>query len=500
MTVQSNYNVVVPLKEVDGVQYHALFNTLAGSLEVIDQTVANQLDSYDKGNTIEIFDDQNGTGPLCHENETYLSRRGYLFETKWQEMEQSRLIYNAMLNFHRKDVRLPVVVIPSYNCDLKCPYCWQRLHHMDSPIISEERVNHLMEAIPKLVDINASNPVDLIVFGGEPLQNIPELRSRVIQLLDMGSELGFSTKIISNGVGLKYAVPMLKGKADVIQVTIDGPERLHLRRRPLPHKGDSWTPMVEGVTAALEAGIHINVRVNTDKENLPLLPELAEFMASQGWLDSGRFTPHIAPVKNHNPNKTTNPESELLNSVLDLVGSDERMACYNLDGFSGLKYFQGFKESGMLSLHRFFNCESQIGFWAFDLHGDIFACWDAAGIKEMAVGTYYPELKIDQDKLAPWRERTSLDIESCQGCKSQPHCGGGCQFLAYEHEGKFLASNCDSMMEGYVQAIKKNADWLLQRADAGDHAVGLVTEGGVRHMVTCQFGLEDAPVDVVNCG
>jgi hypothetical protein len=44
-------------------------------------------------------------------------------------------------------------------------------------------------------------------------------------------------------------------------------------------------------------------------------------------------------------------------------------------------------------------------------------------------------------------------------------------------------------MEGYTMSIQRHAEWLLERAHKGDHAVGLVTAEGVVTPVTRQFGL-----------
>jgi uncharacterized protein len=360
---------------------------------------------------------------------------------------------------------------------------------MDSPIMSEEMATHLFQVLPSLVEVETPDRVDLTIFGGEPLQDVPALRERVLQLLALASNSGYSTKIISNGVGLEPNVPYIKGKVDLIQVTIDGPPDVHRKRRPLPNHGDSFTPMARGITAALEAGIRINVRVNTDETNLPLLPDLVDYAEQAGWLGNKLLRFHLAPVKNHNPRKEGNSENELLMKVLDLVHQDSRMGIFDLTGFPGLKYFEGFKASGLFSFHRFFNCEAQINFYALDLEGDIYACWDAAGLKHLSVGRYLPELTIYSTKLNQWRGRTSLDIGGCQGCESSPHCGGGCQFLALEHKDTFMASSCDSMLEGYLQSITANADWLIERALAGDHAVGLVTAQGIQTVIDKPFGI-----------
>jgi uncharacterized protein len=496
MAVQSSYNVMVPLATSSashGAQYYALFNTLAGVIDVVDETVHDALDAQNVAPSCSRVIDF--SIPTVRELELpqpvreYLSQRGYLFDSVADEKRRSRIIYEEMLTFHRKVVRQPIVVIPSYNCDLKCPYCWQRLYHMDSPIMSAEMADHLATTLPVFIDVDSPDRVDFTIFGGEPLQDVPLLRERVLQLLDLGRSAGYSTKIISNGVGLGPNVPYLAGKVDVIQITIDGPADVHRKRRPLPGTRDSFTPMVAGVDLALKAGIRINVRVNTDPTNLTRLPELADFAVSRGWLDTGLIRFHLAPVKNHNPRKETNPESDLLRQVVALVKADPRMRIYDLSGFPGLKYFDGFKNSGMFSLHRFFNCEAQINLYVFDLHGDVYSCWDAAGLKHLAVGRYHPGPQIKTIELDKWRKRTSLDIEGCGGCTSSPHCGGGCQFLALEHNKTFQASSCDSMMEGYLQGIADNEAWLLDHAMAGTHAVGLVTARGVETPVNGVFGV-----------
>ena len=492
MQVQSAYNVLVPLETSNTAGLYALFNTFAGSIDLIDQSIVDGLKSLQRSGSrliqLRTAASYEGRCSLSAPVLDYLDARGYLFGSLDEERIHARFVYEEMLQLHRQIAGQPLAIVPTYNCDLKCPYCWQRLYGMDSPIISEEMVDSAFAAIAQLVEPQPHQPVDLAIFGGEPLQDIPELRDRVLQICDRSKSAGYSVMAMSNGVGLAKAAPYLAGKIDQIQVTIDGPAEIHRRRRPLP-KGDSFTAMVEGVDKALELGIQIKVRVNVDLANLPRLPEIIDLAREHGWLDTGKIDFFAAPVKNHNPNKTINPESELLEEVLKQVDRDERMSVFDLTGFSGIKYFQGFKDSGMFSLHRFFNCEAQINFWLFDVHGDIYACWEAAGTPDLAVGRFHPEVEVHDSKLQVWRARTTLDIASCGGCTSQPHCGGGCQFHALEHGGSVLSSSCDSLMEGYTLSIQRHADWLMERALKGDHAVGLVTADGVRTPVTRQWGL-----------
>lgn len=516
MAVASLSNFIVPLSSEKSGQnagqetgYFALFNALSGSIEVVDRDIAARLDELagrGANDLVPIGGRRNlggGDRAFSDEISNYLSQRGYLFASREEERQQSRMLYEAMLDFHRRSADQPILIIPTYNCNLRCPYCWQRLYHMDSPLISEEMVEHFFKVLPDIADTSRPEKVNLTVFGGEPLQEVPEQQKRVVQILDRGVEAGYVNSIVTNGVGLEAAVPLIAGKCDVIQMTLDGPPDLHRKRRPMPRRGDSFTPGARGISAAVEAGILVRVRVNTDPTNLPRLPELADVAREMGWLDTKLVRFHLAPVKNHNPRKESNSESQLLLDILELAERDERMKIFDLSGFSGIKYFRAFKTSGLFSLHRFFSCEAQINFWAFDLHGNVYPCWDACGLEEMAVGRFHPKVEIDEAKLLRWRRRSALDIDECQDCHASAHCGGGCQFLAYEHEKRFDAPACDALMEGYYQAIQADSAWLLEHAWAGDHAVGFVTREGVRHSVDRPFGLIDASDDFDNpigCG
>jgi uncharacterized protein len=497
MPVQSVYNVIVPLdgRESDDRPYFALFNTLAGSIDILDQDVARELGEIEGAPRADFVPRSALTSRrrpkssrLAPGTLEYLARRGYLWDTRQEEAAQARMLYQAMLRFHRRNVRQPIIVVPTYNCNLKCPYCWQRLYHLDSPVMSEEMIDHLFEVLPSVVEAPKPDYVALTVFGGEPLQDDPLLRSRVVRILDRGLEAGYTNGIITNGVGLGAALPEIKGKVKVIQLTFDGPARIHRKRRPLPG-GDSFTPLAEAVSEALAAGIRIRARVNVDETNLEHLPELADYARERGWLDDPHMYFHLAPVKNHNPRHPGKPERELFAKILELVERDPRMAAFDLTGFAGLKYFKGFQESGLFSLHRFFNCEAQINCWVLDLRGDVYACWDSAGLQHLAVGRFDPAWDIDPARLARWRDRNALEIEACQSCASAPHCGGGCQFLAYEHAARHDAPACDALEDSYVYAIRKSSEWLCDHARAGDHAVGLVTREGVLTAVDRPFGL-----------
>ncbi len=425
---------------------------------------------------------------LAYEVIQYLDRRGYLFENETEEMEHFDLLYKTFLTFHRQNYPQSIVVIPTYHCNLQCKYCWQRLHNMDSGIITADSINELFSSLPSIIENIGQKKIELVVFGGEPLMNYQDLTERVTSILKKSKEYGFATKIITNGTGLADFIEDNHQLIDLIQVTVDGPPEIHNRRRPLPG-ADSFELISNGIDRALQYGKLINLRVNVDFENLSSLPVLAEILREHGWLDNGLLNAHLAPTKNHKETEIHENQENILQKVLDLKNENELMRIYNLDGFSGYKYIEGFKETGLLPLHRFFHCEAQTNFWAFDLRGDIYACWDAAGIPELSVGKFSPRVAIDKDKLSMWRNHSSLNSEKCKKCKIAPNCGGGCLFMAIEKDNDFSSNYCDPLLLNYRQAINANLDWFIRHAELGDHAVGLVVSDRVITEINLEYGL-----------
>lgn len=491
MPVISRYNIFFNLRNPEYKGWYVLLNTLAGSIDIIDEKIYKILTSFLLINAQNLsknpfhFDDS-----VSAEVWDYLDSRGYFFDSYDQEKEQALLLYDELLAFHRRNSRQQIIIIPTYHCNLNCSYCWQRLHNMNSKVISEEMIQAFYSIVPKVIEQYNPNNIDIIIFGGEPLSGFGNLPKRIHSILSKAKQAGYSTKIVTNGVGLGPSISDIANLTDLIQVTMDGPPKVHRIRRPLP-KGDSFSPMAEGIVKALSAGIRINLRINVDMQNFEFLPEMAEFLWQSDWLSTNLMTVHLAPIKDHKEITSLEKGILLVRKTFETVKNCQNLSNFSLDGFAGIKYFNSFKETALLPLHRLFNCEAQINLLAFDLLGDIYACWDAAGIKDLSVGKYWPSLKIKSKKLEMWRTRKGIDIELCQSCPVLPNCGGGCQFIAYERHNCFNHPVCDTLLEEYRLAIETNEEWLMEHARLGDHAVGLVSANQVISEVTSEYGYLD---------
>ncbi|MCL4354952.1 hypothetical protein M1349_05855, partial [Patescibacteria group bacterium] len=88
-----------------------LFNTLSGSIDIVDEFLANNLKAKE-------------WSAIPQEMKTILVERGYVFES--HQKEESEFFRLAKL-VKERDAMLPpeFVVIPTYHCNLKCRYCYE---------------------------------------------------------------------------------------------------------------------------------------------------------------------------------------------------------------------------------------------------------------------------------------------------------------------------------------------------------------------------------------
>jgi uncharacterized protein len=59
-----------------------------------------------------------------------------------------------------------------------------------------------------------------------------------------------------------------------------------------------------------------------------------------------------------------------------------------------------------------------------------------------ALGTFYPEIKLEKEKISEWEERDVTTISECKECSLQLACGGGCAAIASNQTGKILSPDC----------------------------------------------------------
>ncbi len=63
------------------------------------------------------------------------------------------------------------------------------------------------------------------------------------------------------------------------------------------------------------------------------------------------------------------------------------------------------------------------------------------------LGTFYPQININREKIEQWESRDVVSIPECKECNLQLACGGGCGSVAKNHTGSILSPDCRPVPE-----------------------------------------------------
>jgi uncharacterized protein len=463
----SSYTIYVDLpgNEKDMLLVHGY----TGAYDLVSRRVATYLRSLEpKKAPKPLYGDwspepTNGVqiNPLSEGVTEVLKQRGYLTELS---IEDERMYLSEAVNklHYIRALRTPLYIfMPTYNCNLRCFYCFQDhmrtnpafrhlLRTMDRPI-----VDRLFNAMPKIEELHGINPGEernrnIGFFGGEPLleENRPIVDYIMTKALSEGKA---SFWAVTNGTDL-HAYSDLLGPSKIanIQITLDGPPAEHDRRRIYADGSGSFERIARNLVMALELGVEVQVRVNVDLNNIEQLPQIARVAIERGWDRYKNFDLHTAPINAHNEKtdkKTTLTTWELGEAMKQMRQQYEEMRVYRLPD-AGMKArarqvfthkldpTPGFK-TGFCSAHD--------RMYIFDVFANIYACWDRTGDPEIRIGSVNEEGGIQSNPkvLQMWRSRTAVSNPVCQRCRYVLHCGGGCAVLSENSNGLFFGNFCD---------------------------------------------------------
>lgn len=461
----STYNIVV---ECD--HRYLLINGRTGAFDIVSRRIGERVASWhaESGHALE-------PGVVEH-----LSKRGYLTDmTEEEEVAYFKRFASILHDEQLAHVR-SFHLIPSYECQLRCPYCFELSLYKKGKAYMEKRMT------PEVVDM-AFAAIDrmtvglppltrLGLFGGEPLSAANVRTNEYI--FDQGRRRGIQFSAITNGVDLGHYVDRLgaePGKLREIQVSFDGGPAAHNCLRVHTDKRGTFDEVVQSVGLALDRGVRVVARVNLDRTNVSSVTELSQIFRRKGWTKLDHFVPYAAAIYAKGPGGR---ESKCFNSfdLATALSSQEQGEPVVIPppdkGVTGM-VAAALSNGGKLPFNPTF-CGANNGMTLLDPHGNAYACWDSVGEEHHKIGTFVPELKLDEELSRPWRGRSVASVEECSRCAYAMFCGGGCEALAKIMKGSFFESFCDGFQANFRRGAKEAY---------ADHRAGKVARAGaaLRH-------------------
>ncbi|MEE0084699.1 MAG: radical SAM protein [Paludibacteraceae bacterium] len=393
---QSKYNHIIEHK---GTYY--LYNILSTAIVELDNRCLEILKKCD----FEQF---------SKEEREMLYRNHIIIEDDLDEAEEFLYHYNS-IRFSRNAKILTLIFIPTYNCNLACPYCIQG---GNKPLakMSRDQIDAVIKFARTQVKQHSAKQINCILFGGEPMM----VKSDIVYISDnineIANEYNCATNfsITSNFTLLDDSmIDLIRKYNMIVQVSIDGIKQEHDKRRITHSKKGTYDIILNNLKKMKEKGLkdNINLRLNVDVDNLNDAKDMLENVKDfAGQLYFGFLT--FNKGKNDSFETSCVEECDYSNinvSVFDKLLRD-----------NGIEVPHHFGKESPCSLN------SEMKF-IVDYKLDVYKCELFIGREEAKVG------KIDLNgnfipngNFYHQMNHSPIKHKECVECKMLPLCASGC--------------------------------------------------------------------------
>lgn len=414
----SFYTIVIPLE--NSKNDYMLIHGYTGAIDIVPQHIGEFLMHNDAD--IKYWN-------YSHDVLSKLVQRGFITEKNVDEEITFVSKIADALHLYQKSNYKKFYFIVNYNCNFRCPYCYENLASgkgktWSHQIMTKEIVDMAFDSLMKIEPNKNKHNKEIVLYGGEPLMD--ENLEIVRYIVEKGTSLGYCFSAITNGYDLNYFVSLLGPELiKKIQITLDGYRSYHNKRRFHYKKGASFDKIIENIQLALHKGVQVIIRSNVDDFNVESIKELLLYFKRLDLYDNPLFTFYPAMLKN-NLNSvldvTKNANISFIKSSIEFEDINDEFR-NNVGAYSGLILY-ALKNKKPLRLCPTY-CGAQTGLYILDPNYDIYCCLESVGLPQYVIGNYKNKLEWNTTYSA-WKERTTTSIPKCKKCKYSLICGGGC--------------------------------------------------------------------------
>ncbi len=373
-------------------------------------------------------------------------------ETK--EFEQNVDEYYKKLSFETNTIS-PTLIL-SYKCNSRCTYCIQNNTRLNKAFtMTKEHIDNIDKFYHKYTEFfNLQEEYEISITGGEPF--LPENEPLLDYLFTKWADAKYN--FATNGLTLSSFINILPLKnIGKLKVSLDGTEQIHNKRRPAPGIANPFQTVVQAVEMALKKDVPVELKVTIDEEIIYNLPELVDFFNSKDWLNNPLVKIGYSGVFIHDNGIKLDPQfnnsHNMVKKLIEVRNINPKIDKMKNNIFYGL-------QSLIYSLKRPINKRIKPSIYScsvltkpnytFDPGGDIFLCTGLIGSADAKIGTYYPEISLDTNKITRLKERNSMKIEKCKSCAYRFICSGGCPASALFKNNDFMSAECSYYCDQYV--------------------------------------------------
>lgn len=303
---------------------------------------------------------------------------------------------------------LSLTIAPTISCNLRCPYCFEKDKMPDR--IAKETCDQIVTFIR---NHKYSKALRIVWFGGEPLLCVDEIQYLLKKFQDEELPEIKNQEIITNGVLLKGRNLELfdKFKINRIQVTLDGNEEHHNKKRIWPNGNGTYDEILNNLEEFIKKypSIEIAIRINIDKEN------------SDDFFSIRKMFRAKYPSKRN---------LMIYPGILKDCGVIDKKSVFFCNSDIVNLYGRFMKEGIHVPYprHCYLGCgANHLSNYVIGPKGELYKCWQDLGIKDRVIGDVFSDKFYNQPLLSKYLLHGSHVMnQQCMECPILPICDNNC--------------------------------------------------------------------------
>jgi uncharacterized protein len=369
------------------------------------------------------------------------------------------LLQQLLLDPSQAEAACPrIYLMPSYECNLKCVYCFQHRVRKREPSIrmTEDIARRAIGFAARAFERRGVR--GLTLYGGEPL--LPDNERLIRFICEEAGRCGLAVMAATHAFNLDlYRESLGPQGISKLHITVDGLSSTHDRLRVGPRGAPTFFTIMSNIKSALRAEAHVRLRVNVDRSVLEQLDDFRIYLETEGFLGNPLFSAYVAPIfvtrAQYEAKKDTVSRRTAHADLANALGNSPALA----QAFEGLPPLYA-RITALLGEHQRGSgagyCCGGVPTVVLDPRGDVYPCVFLAGTREYAVGNYLRDGDKALDELDRWIARGAARCTR-KRCKYALYCGGGSPYDAFASGGTSDMPSCrcddfESTFVGYVRA------------------------------------------------
>lgn len=376
-----------------------------------------------------------------------LAKNNFIIQDDVDEIAICKNVFNKA---QRKSATLSITTILTYECNFSCHYCFQRVSRESNGCnsISNSTFINFTKFIRE--NIQGFSKLRAVWIGGEPLLHLDKILEYSKILIEICEEFNVElvNLVTTNGYLLNHQIiQLLKGLPNCkLQITIDGPPKIHNFNRPLNDGGETFEIILDNIEKCLEEELEVAIRINVDKDNAEYLEELFEYFDKSN-ISKYKNIVHLARIDHTTTSTefTTPREYKEFSKIERDIFNSESYRTYLYSPRIGLV-------SGCPGVGN--------NDFIIDSKGNVFKCPRYMESEMHAVASFDDKnLRKMNSKYEVWENWNPFSQEKCLKCSLLPLCMGGCPFNAVNYSQDSFCGETKYLYKSRV-AIKYQ-DYLI---------------------------------------